>query len=543
MEIARRRGDFAIVGVAAMMTLGEGDECTDVRLAFCGVGETPIDASSAAEVLVGGAPTEAAIRDVAASVQRMIDPGGSVHATADYQRHIAGVLTERALRTAHQRVREQRAATEDPKLEGILADEKLIMGIIKNEFKDLKKQYGDERRTKVVVSELGRLSDEDLIADEQVVVTLTAANYIKRSQIAEYKKQGRGGKGKRGMVTREEDVIEHVVNASTHDFLLFFTNRGRVFRLKTYEVPAALLSAKGVALVNLLQLQPEETVSSVINVSKTHNAANLIMCTVRGVVKKTPFEQYQNVRTSGLIAINLDQGDELKWIRMTSGDNEVVISTSQGQAIAKNASSDVRTLVVGNPCNTNALIAMNNAKGIPANQFFAMTMLDENRAKTQLAKKAGVDITAVSNLAIWGNHSATMYPDFANTKINGQSVPDIIKDEAWLQGEFITTVQQRGAAIIKARGASSAASAASSAVDHVRDWALGTNGKWVSMGIPSDGSYGIKPGVVYGYPVTCKDGKYEIVQGLSVDEFSRGKMTATETELREERAAIEELLK
>jgi DNA gyrase subunit A len=135
------------------------------------------------------------------------------------------------------------------------------------------------------------------------------------------------------MVTREEDVIEHVVNASTHDFLLFFTNKGRVFRLKTYEVPAASLSAKGIALVNLLQLQPEETVSSVINISKTTNAANLIMCTVRGVVKKTPFEQYQNVRTSGLIAINLDDGDELKWIRMTSGDNEVVISTSQGQAI------------------------------------------------------------------------------------------------------------------------------------------------------------------------------------------------------------------
>jgi DNA gyrase subunit A len=135
------------------------------------------------------------------------------------------------------------------------------------------------------------------------------------------------------MVTREEDVIEHVVNASTHDFLLFFTNRGRVFRMKTYEVPAVGLNAKGVALVNLLQLQPNETVSAVINVSKTHNAANLIMCTVRGVVKKTPFEQYQNVRTSGLIAINLDDGDELKWIRMTSGDNEVVISTSQGQAI------------------------------------------------------------------------------------------------------------------------------------------------------------------------------------------------------------------
>ncbi len=218
-------------------------------------------------------------------------------------------------------------------LEAILADEKRILAIIKDEFKQLKKQYGDERRTQVIPNELNRLSDEDLVPDEQVVVTLTSANYIKRSPIAEYKKQGRGGKGRRGMATREEDVIEHVVNASTHDFLLFFTNKGRVFRLKTYEVPMAMLSAKGVAIVNLLQLQPEETVSAVINVSKTHDAKNLIICTVRGVVKKTPFEQYQNVRTSGLIAINLDEGDELKWIRMTTGDNEVVISTSQGQAI------------------------------------------------------------------------------------------------------------------------------------------------------------------------------------------------------------------
>jgi DNA gyrase subunit A len=219
------------------------------------------------------------------------------------------------------------------RLEEILADEGKIRNIVKTELLELKKQYGDERRTRVVSSELGRMSDEDLIADEQVAVTLTAANYIKRSPLAEYKKQGRGGKGRRGMATREEDVIEHVVNASTHDFLLFFTNKGRVFRIKTYEVPAVGLNAKGVAIVNLLQLQPEETVSSVINVSKTNNAVNLIMCTVRGVVKKTPFEQYQNVRTSGLIAIKLDDGDELKWIRMTSGDNEVVISTSLGQAI------------------------------------------------------------------------------------------------------------------------------------------------------------------------------------------------------------------
>ncbi len=219
-------------------------------------------------------------------------------------------------------------------LEGILADEKKVLKIIKDELLDMKKQFGDERRTKVVPQELGKLSDEDLVPDEQVVVTLTSANYIKRSPIAEYKRQGRGGKGKRGMATREEDVIEHVVNASTHDFLLFFTNKGRVFRLKTYEVPAVGLNAKGVALVNLLQLQPEETVSSVINISKqTATGGNLLMATVRGVVKKTPFEQYQNVRQSGLIAINLDSGDELKWIRMTDGNNEVVISTQQGQAI------------------------------------------------------------------------------------------------------------------------------------------------------------------------------------------------------------------
>jgi len=219
------------------------------------------------------------------------------------------------------------------KLESILANEKEILKIVKTELLEMKKQFGDDRRTKVVPQELGKMSDEDLVPDEQVVVTLTSANYIKRSQIADYKKQGRGGKGRRGMATREEDVIEHVVNASTHDFLLFFTNKGRVFRLKTYEVPQASLSAKGVAIVNLLQLQPEEKVSSVINLSKQTKSGNLFMCTVKGVVKKTPFEQYQNVRSSGLITINLDNDDELKWVRMTTGDNEVLISTSQGQAI------------------------------------------------------------------------------------------------------------------------------------------------------------------------------------------------------------------
>jgi DNA gyrase subunit A len=220
------------------------------------------------------------------------------------------------------------------KLKSILADEKKILSIIKTELVDMRKQFADERRTKVIPQELGKLSDEDLVPDEQVVVTLTSANYIKRTSVGDYKKQGRGGKGRRGMATREEDVIEHVVNASTHDFLLFFTNKGRVFRLKTYEVPAVGLNAKGVALVNLLQLQPEEIVSSVINVSKSEvENSNLLMCTIKGVVKKTPFEQYKNVRQSGLIAINLDEGDELKWIRMTTGSDEVIISTAQGQAI------------------------------------------------------------------------------------------------------------------------------------------------------------------------------------------------------------------
>lgn len=220
------------------------------------------------------------------------------------------------------------------KLKAILADEKKVLKIIKDELLEMKKQFGDERRTKVVPQELGRISDEDMVPDEQVVVTLTSANYIKRTSVADYKRQGRGGKGRRGMATREEDVIEHVVNASTHDFLLFFTNKGRVFRIKTYEVPSVGLNAKGIALVNLLQLQPEEYVSSVINVSKQENTGgHLLMCTVKGVVKKTPFEQYKNVRSSGLIAINLDEGDELKWIRMTNGENEVIISTAQGQAI------------------------------------------------------------------------------------------------------------------------------------------------------------------------------------------------------------------
>lgn len=219
------------------------------------------------------------------------------------------------------------------KLKEILADEKKILEIIKNELLEMKEKYGDERRTKVIPQELGKFSDEELIPEEQVVVTVTSENYIKRSLASEYRRQNRGGKGKRGMTTKEEDVIEHVVLASTHDYLLFFTNKGRVFRLKTYEVPAAGLNAKGVAAVNLLQLHPEEVVTAVIKHNPKQKSGYFFMTTKQGTVKKTKIEDYNNIRTSGLIAIKIDDGDELKWIRPTNGENEVVISTSFGQAI------------------------------------------------------------------------------------------------------------------------------------------------------------------------------------------------------------------
>jgi DNA gyrase subunit A len=228
-------------------------------------------------------------------------------------------------------------------LKKILADEKEILAIIKDELNELKNKFGDMRKTKVVAQELGKFSDEELIPDEQVVVTLTSANYIKRSLTNEYKRQNRGGKGKRGMKTREEDIIEHVVMASTHDFLLFFTNKGRVFRLKAYEVPATGLNAKGIAIVNLLQLQPEEKINAIIRVDKNNNEGYLFMCTLKGVVKKTSYEQYKNVRNSGLIAINLDSNDELRWIKFSSGGDEIIISTSLGQAIRFNE-KDVRPM-------------------------------------------------------------------------------------------------------------------------------------------------------------------------------------------------------
>lgn len=218
------------------------------------------------------------------------------------------------------------------------------------------------------------------------------------------------------------------------------------------------------------------------------------------------------------------------------------IFSAQGKAMNAAASRHVRVLAVGNPANTNALIAQRNAPDLDPRCFTAMTRLDHNRALAQLANRTGSHVTDIQQLSVWGNHSATQYPDISHATVNGKSASELV-DTAWLEESFIPTVQQRGAAIIKARGQSSAASAASAAIDHMRDWTLGTPADdWVSMAIPSDGSYGISEGIIYSFPVRCQDGRYQIVQGLSVDDFSRERMQATEQELVEERDAVEHLL-
>ena len=222
-------------------------------------------------------------------------------------------------------------------LEKVLADENEILRIIKEELLEIKEKYGDERRSKIINTEVGKFSDEELIPEEDTVVLVTTENYIKRTLASDYRRQNRGGKGKRGMTTKEEDVIDQLVPASTHDWLLFFTNKGRVFRLKAYEVPAASLAAKGVAAVNLLQLQPEEKITSIINLAKDAGSDGyLFMATTKGTVKKTAISDYANIRTNGLIAINLDDGDELRWIKQTDGKSDVIISTSAGQAVRFN---------------------------------------------------------------------------------------------------------------------------------------------------------------------------------------------------------------
>jgi len=214
----------------------------------------------------------------------------------------------------------------------------------------------------------------------------------------------------------------------------------------------------------------------------------------------------------------------------------------QGQAIAGNAKKNIKVLVVGNPANTNALIAMNNAKGIDPRQFTAMTRLDHNRAVSQLAQRVGKPVTSIKKMTIWGNHSTTQYPDLFHCEVEGKNAAQLVNDQAWLDGEFIPTVAKRGAAIIKARGSSSAASAANAAIDHMRDWAEGTAaGDWVSMAVPSDGSYGVPEGLISSFPCVCKNGEYSIVQGLEIDAYSRGKIDASVAELEEERAAVRDL--
>jgi malate dehydrogenase len=262
---------------------------------------------------------------------------------------------------------------------------------------------------------------------------------------------------------------------------------------------------------------------------------------VKGIVPTANLDEgFRNVNWALLVgSVPRKAGMERKELLGINGK----IFIGQGKAIQRNAARDVRILVVGNPCNTNCLIAMHNAPDIPRDRFHAMTRLDENRAKSQLAKKAGADTSAVTNVTIWGNHSSTQYPDFYNAKINGQPATQLIKDEAWLKGEFISTVQQRGAAVIKARGASSAASAANAVVDTVRSIIEPTPaGDWHSVCLCSDGSYGVEAGLISSFPTRNVAQKLEVVQGVPINEFSRGKITATVNELKEERAMVSELL-
>ena len=218
------------------------------------------------------------------------------------------------------------------------------------------------------------------------------------------------------------------------------------------------------------------------------------------------------------------------------------IFTVQGKALSDNAADDVKILVVGNPANTNALIAQQNAPAIAPERFTAMTRLDHNRAKAQLAGKLGGSVNDITHMTIWGNHSATQYPDLFHTEVGGKVAAEVVGDQAWIENDFIPTVQKRGAAIIEARGASSAASAASAAIDHMHDWSLGTaDGDWVSVALPSDGSYGVPEGLISSFPCVARDGKWEIVQGLDIDEFSRGRIDASVGELAEERDAVREL--
>lgn len=256
------------------------------------------------------------------------------------------------------------------------------------------------------------------------------------------------------------------------------------------------------------------------------------------VATDDPNVAFKDVKVALLVGARpRSKGMERKDLLEANG----AIFTVQGKALNDHAARDVKVLVVGNPANTNAWIAMKSAPDLNPKNFTAMLRLDHNRALSQIAAKTGKPVAAIEKLAVWGNHSPTMYADYRFASIDGQPVKAMINDEAWNRDVFLPTVGKRGAAIIEARGLSSAASAANAAIDHVHDWALGSQGKWVTMGIPSDGSYGIPEGVMYGFPVVCENGEYKIVQGLEIDEFSRERMNFTLAELEEERAAIAHL--
>ena len=294
-------------------------------------------------------------------------------------------------------------------LESILADEQRVLGVIREELLEMKKAYADERRTQIIGQEIGKFSDEELIPDEQVVVTITTENYIKRSLVSEYRRQNRGGKGKRAMTTKEEDVIDKLVTASTHDWLLLFTNKGRVFRLKVHEVPASGLTAKGVAVVNLIQLQPEEHVTSLIKIDKGHDGKGyLFMTTTHGTVKKTPVSDYSNIRTSGLIAIKLDDGDELRWIHLSSGSDEVIISTAFGQAI-RFSEKDARSMG-------------RSARGVrgirlrPGDRVVGADLVDDDRQLLVLSRNGYGKLTKVSNFPAHKRGGVGIKAAVVNTK-------------------------------------------------------------------------------------------------------------------------------
>jgi malate dehydrogenase len=256
-------------------------------------------------------------------------------------------------------------------------------------------------------------------------------------------------------------------------------------------------------------------------------------------ISDDPNEAFDGVNVAMLVGAKpRSKGMERRDLLEANGG----IFKPQGQALNEHAADDVRVLVVGNPANTNCLIAKSNAPDIPAERFTAMTRLDHNRAIGQLANKVGAGVSEITNMTIWGNHSPTQYPDILHAKVRGQDAAKLVDDQAWIENEFIPTVQKRGAAVIEARGASSAASAANAAIDHVHDWVLGTKrDDWVSMAIPSDGSYDVEEGLISSFPVTCSNGEYQIVQGLEIDDFSRSRIEKTVNELREERDAVRQL--